>query len=140
MATFNKFYAFVESLGRKNIDLNNDHLYVLLSNTAPVATNAVYADISATELANGNGYLTGGKIVTGTAYSQTTGVGKLIGSDVTWIATGSMGPFRYVVLYDFDAASKDLIGWWDRGVSVTLIAPDTFTVDYDPTTGILTLT
>ncbi len=140
MATFNKFRAFVEAVGQKKLNLNADQLNVLLTDTSPVNTNSVYADISGTELANGNGYLTGGKQVTNNTYTQTAGVGKLVGDDVTWTATGSMGPFRYVVLYDFTATNKDLIGWWDRGTSVTLVAPDTFTSDFDQTAGILTIT
>ena len=140
MATFNKFRAFVEAIGQKKLNLNTDQLNVLLTNTTPVVTNSIYADISGTELANGNGYVTGGQQVTNNTYTQTAGVGKLVGDDVTWTATGSMGPFRYVVLYDVTATNKDLIGWWDRGVSVTLVAPDTFTSDFDQSAGILTIT
>ena len=111
----------------------------MLTNTAPVATNAVYGDISGNELANGNGYTTGGATVTGQGYSQTAGVATLTGTlaNPTWTATGSMGPFRYAVLYDSSAATKVLIGFWDYGSSVTLTSGQTFTVSI--TSGILTL-
>lgn len=58
MATFNKFNAFVQDLTRKVHNLNSDTLKILLTNVAPVATNAVKADL--TEIAAGNGYTAGG--------------------------------------------------------------------------------
>lgn len=58
-AAFNKFNSFVEAVAEKAHNLGADTLKVMLTNTAPVATNTKYADISATELANGNGYTTG---------------------------------------------------------------------------------
>ncbi len=41
MASFNKFQIFVEDLGKKVHNLNADTLKIMLSNTAPAATNAV---------------------------------------------------------------------------------------------------
>jgi hypothetical protein len=64
----------------------------------------------------------------------------VLGDPPTWTASGAgFGPFRYAVLYNDTAASKGLIGWWDYGSSISLSAGDTFTVDFDPTTGVLTL-
>lgn len=141
MAAFNKFNALVQTFANGAIALATDTLKVMLTNTAPVATNSLYADISANELASGNGYTTGGATITTTSSTQTGGVEKLIisAANPTWTATGSMGPFRYAVLYDFTASSplKPLIGWWDNGSSVTLTTGQTFTVTYDATNGVL---
>lgn len=137
MATFNKFNPFVEALAEKVHNLETDTLKVMLSNTAPLATNGVKADI--TEIAAGNGYTAGGATVTITASSQTSGTYKLVGNDVVFTATGSVGPLRYAVLYNSTPAAGNLIGWWDYGSSVTLASGDTFTVDFDPTNGILQL-
>lgn len=139
MAAFNKFNSFVEALAEKKHDLGADTLKVLLTNTAPVATNSVKADL--TEISAGNGYTAGGNTASVTSSAQTSGTYKLVlGDPATWTASGgSLGPFRYAVLYNDTAASDELIGWWDYGSSITLAAGESFAVDFDPTTGVLTL-
>lgn len=137
MATFNKFNSFVEAVGRKVHNLNADTLKVILTNTAPVATNAVLTDI--TQIANGNGYTTGGSTAASPSYAQTSGTAKLNATDIVFTATGAVGPFRYAVLYNSTATNGELIGWWDYGSAITLASGDTFTVDFDNTNGILTL-
>jgi len=140
MASFNKFNSFVEALAEKKHDLGADTLKVLLTNTAPVATNSVKADITA-EVSAGNGYTAGGNTASVTSSAQTSGTYKLVlGDPATWTATGgSIGPFRYAVLYNDTATNDELIGWWDYGSAVTLADGESFAVDFDPTTGVLTL-
>lgn len=141
MAALSKFRQFVEDLGKKVHNLNADTLKVLLTNIVPVNTNAVKADL--TEIGAGNGYAAGGTAVGSTAYAQTAGVGKLSGNDVVFTASGgNIGPFRYVVLYNDTPTSPadPLIAWGDYGSSITLADTETFTVDFDGSAGILTLT
>jgi len=139
MATFAKFNTFVENLGRKVFNLNADTLKVALTNTAPTpSTDNQLSNI--TQVANGNGYTTGGTAAASNAYSQTSGTGKLTANDVVFTASWSLGPFRYAVLYDDTATNDELIGYWDYGSSITLASGDTFTVDFAGTTGILTIT
>lgn len=139
MSSFVKFNAFVEAVAQKKVNLNADTLKVVLCLTAPVATNSVYADL--TEIANGNGYTTGGTTSTGNTAVQTAGVLKLVSGDVVFTASvGSIANFRYAVLYDFTATNKDLIGFWDYGATVTTTVGNTFTVDFDGTNGVLTIT
>lgn len=137
MASFTKFNAFVQNLGRKAFNLHTDTLKVALSNTAPTpSSNNQLSDI--TQISSGNGYTTGGTAVGSNAYSQTSGTGKLTGNDVVFTASGgSIGPFRYAVLYDDTATNDELIGYWDYGSSITLADGETFTVDFDGTNGIL---
>lgn len=135
MASFSKFNSFVEALAEKTHNLGADTLKVVLTNSAPVAANTVLADI--TQIANGNGYTTGGTAATISSSAQTSGTYKLVLADVTFTASGSMGPFRYAVLYNDTATSDELIGWWDYGSSITLAASETFTVDFDATNGVL---
>lgn len=139
MATFNKFYPFVEELAKGTHNLNSNTLKIMLVNTAPVATNGIKADL--TEISAGNGYTAGGSTAAFSAGSQSSGTYKLVLSDPsTWTASGgSIGPFRYAVLYNDTAASKNLIGWWDYGSSVTLADGEQFTVDLDQVNGVLTL-
>lgn len=139
MAAFNKFYPFVEALAEKVHNLGSDTLKVMLVNSpAPTNTNSVKADL--TEISAGNGYTAGGATVTITASSQTGGLYKLVGNDITITASGgSIGPFRYAVMYNDTAASDNLIGWWDYGASITLASGDSLTIDFDASNGILTL-
>src|SRR6476646_7861998 len=122
MAAFNKFNIFVQDIGNGVHNLSSNVCKVMLTNTAPVATNAVFGDL--TEVAAGNGYTAGGNTASITSYTQTSGTGKLILADpATWTASGgSIGPFRYAVLYNSTPTSplKPLIGYWDYGSSVTL--------------------
>lgn len=139
MATFVKFNSFVEALGRKVHNLNADTLKVVLTNSAPnAATNTVLADI--TQIANGNGYTTGGSTAASPAYSQTSGVGKLTATDVTFTASGgSIASFRYAVLYNDTAANDELIGYADYGSSISPAVGESFVVDFDATNGIITV-
>ncbi len=143
MASFNKFNQFVADLatGVHQLQTGTTHvLKVALSNTAPSSANAVLADI--TQVANGNGYTTGGVSVGTITGAQTSGTFKLTGgTDPVWTASGAGFTARYAVIYNDTPTSPadPLIGWWDYGSSVTLAAGETFTVDLDQINGILTL-
>ena len=133
MATFNKFNQFVADRSNKVHNLGADSLKFALTNTAPIATNTVIANI--TQISGVNGYTTGGTAVAITSSTQTGGTYSLVPTaDVVFTATGgSMGPFRYVVLYNSTAAGGPLISWYDRGTSLTLLDTETFTVDVGAT-------
>jgi hypothetical protein len=138
MATFTKFQSFVEKLAEKVHNLGSDNLKVMLTLTAPSASASnVKADL--TEITAGNGYTAGGTATSITSSAQSGGTYKLVLGDVWFTATGAVGPFRYVVLYHDTATNKDLIGFYDYGSSLSLASGDTFTVDFDPSTGVLTI-
>ncbi len=129
MATFNKFNQFVEDLGLGVHNLDTGALKVYLSNAAPSASaDAVKTDLA--EITNQNGY-TAPVDVTG-VWSETGGTATLSGTDVVITATGAVGPFQYVVLYNDTPTSPadPLIGWWDYGSAITLANGETFTVDF----------
>lgn len=141
MAAYNKFRQFVEDMAEKVHNMGGDTLKVMLTNVAPVNTNTVKANL--TEIAAGNGYAAGGTAPAITSSAQTAGVYKLVLADVVFTAAGgSIGPFRYAVLYnDTPTAPADpLIAWWDYGSNLTLAAGETFTVDFSATNGVLTNT
>jgi hypothetical protein len=138
MATFNKFNSFVEAVAEKVHNLGADTLKVMLTNSAPVATNTVKADL--TDISAGNGYSAGGTAASISSSAQSSGTYKLVLADVVFTASGgSIGPFRYAVLYNDTATNDELIGWWDYGSSITLATTETLTVDFDPTNGVLQL-
>ena len=139
MATLTKFEKFSENLGKGVFNLSTDQLKIALTNTAPnAATDSVYADITS-PIAGTN--LDGATPfnVTTTSFAQTGGTAKLVLADLTLTATGSVGPFRYVVLYSDTASNKELIGYYDYGSAVTLATNDTFKVDWDGTNGAITI-
>ena len=136
MPTLQKFYSFVEAVHEKKHNLGSDTLKFLLTNTAPSLSNTVKADISG-ELSTANGYTAGGATVTVTSSSQTTGLYVLQASDVTWTASGgSIGPFRYSVLYNDSASNDELIGFIDYTYSITVANGQTFTIDVDQVSGL----
>lgn len=140
MASLSKFNQFVEDVAEKVHNLGADTLKILLTNTAPVATNSVKADL--TEIGAGNGYTAGGTAASITSSVQTSGTYKLVLGDVVFTASGgTIGPFRYAVLYNDTPTSPldPLIAWWDYGSAITLADGETFTADADPTSGVLTL-
>lgn len=139
MAAFNKFNQFVKDLIDGLQDIDSHTFKVVLTNTAPVATNAILSDI--TDLSTANGYTAGGSATTVTT-SVASGTAKATATDVTFTASGgSIGPFRYAVLYNFtqSAPVKPLVGWWDYGAALTLTDGNQFVVDFDGTNGIFTV-
>jgi hypothetical protein len=138
MASFQKFNAFVADVANKVHNLGADTLKILLTDTAPVATNAIKANL--TEIGAGNGYAAGGTAVTITSSAQSGGTYKLIGNNVTFTASGgSIAQFRYAVIYNATAASGNLIGWWDYGTEVNVTNGNAFQVQLDAVNGILQL-
>lgn len=126
MAAYQKFHQFNEDLAHKVHDLETDAIIVLLTNVAPTAANAVAADI--TQIAY---TFASDRVVTVVSSGQTAGVYELVLADKTITATGGDLPaFRYAVLANNTAPGVPLIGWYDRGASVTLLENDSLVLDF----------
>ena len=145
MATYNKFNQFVEDAAHGVHDLATDALKIMLTNSAPVATNEIFANL--TEISAGSGYSAGGSVATQSLSAQASGVYQLKLGDVTFTASGgTIGAFRYAVLYNDTPVSPadPLIAWWDYGSSITLQDGETLTVDMGATSSpqdlVLTIT
>lgn len=124
MPAFNKFNAWMETMV-EGANLGSDQFVVALTNTAPVATNSNIAgitQISYTNLSSRN--------LTTSASSQTSGTYSLTLADLTLTASGAVGPFRYIVIYDDTLAGDPLVAWTDYGSSISLANGDTFTIDF----------
>ena len=134
MASFVKFRQFVEDLAAgvhtAALNADTDTLKIYLTNTAPdVDADAVKADLA--EITNENGYTA--PVDVQNAASTATGTITVAGTDVVITASGgTVGPFRYVVLYNDTPTSPadPLIGYWDYASSITLQAGETFTTDF----------
>lgn len=137
MATYNKFQDYVEQLS-KGIHVWSSHTFKSgLTNSAPVATNTIYANI--TEISAGNGYTAGGMTLDTVTLSETSGTAKVtIADEVLTASGGSIGPFRYVPTYNDTATSPAdaLVCWHDYGSSLTLATGESFTLDFDATNGL----
>lgn len=134
MASFTKFNSFVEALAEKTHNLGSDTLKVALTNSAPSASNTVLANI--TEISYTN---LSSRTLTVSSSAQTSGTYKLVINDLVLTASGAVGPFRYVVIYNDTASNDELVGYYDYGISVSLANTDTFTIDFDASNGLLQL-
>lgn len=138
-SAFNKFNQFTDNILAAIINFSTDSFKVLLTNTLPVATNAVKADL--TDISAGNGYVAGGSAAAMTL-STSGGIAKVTATDTVFTAAGgTIGPFRYAAYYDDTPTSpaKPLVGWYDYGSAITLNDGETFTVHPDPSAGLLTV-
>src|SRR5690554_6195037 len=137
MADWNHIDAFSEALAEKVHNLGSDTLKVYLTNTAPDAADATKADLP-TEIANGNGYTTGGLTLTVSSSSQTDGDYKLVVADLTITASGAtMATWRYAVIYNDTAANDEVLGWYDNGSAASLADGESITIDFSAVDGML---
>lgn len=141
MAAYNKFNQTVGDIANGKHNFGSDSFKIMLTNSAPIAANAIKADI--TEITPASGYAAGGPAIATDSDTDTTGTVKFVASADNVITAGAaLGPFRYVVLYNDTQTSpaKPLVAWWDYGSSISLAIGETFTFDIDQTNGIFTLT
>ena len=125
----------------------NYKLALCVSTFTPVGTEEVWADISANELANGNGYTTGGAACTAGSLAGTVGTVtfSLTWAGPTWTASGAGIPaWKYAILrYSGTLNSKvdPIMGWFEgnSGSTVALTAAGNTITVTDPS-GIWTAT
>ena len=136
MAAFNKFNSFVEALAEKVHNLGSDTLTIALcaAANAPVATNTQLSNLVQIAYTN-----LSARTLTVTGSAQTAGTYKLTITDKVLTASGTVGPFRYIVIYNDTATNDELIGWYDYGSEITLNNGDTFTINFDDANGVLTI-
>lgn len=117
MAIYNRFHCFVVDLGLGVHNLDKDPLSIYLSNDQPKNSDCFKEDVK--EISTGNGYQ--GAVDVASTYSGSDGTGLLTVNEHEFkAADGSVGPFRYVVLFNAKPAKKPLVAYWDYGSEVTL--------------------
>lgn len=134
MATYTKIDSFIENLAEGLINLAGTGLTIALTNTAHTSTWDELADLTQISYTN-----LSSRVLTVSSSSQTSGTYKLVLSDLTLTASGSVGPFQYVYIYDDNSTGDKLICYYDYGSSITMNSGETFTIDFDGSAGVLTL-
>lgn len=132
-----KINSFVEKLAEKSFNLGSDQLKIALTNTAHTSTWSQLSELTQISYTNLSGATP--LNLTTSSSAQTGGTYKLVLADLTLTATGAVGPFQYIYIYDDSATNKELIAYYDYGSAVTLASGDTFTIDFDATNGVLTI-
>ena len=122
MATFTKFQQFVEDLAKGVHNFTSDStctvtVALCAAANAPVNTNSVLANLTQISYTN-----LSSRVVTGITAEHTTGTVAFTATDLVLTASGgTVGPFRYVVLYNDDPTSPadPLISFADYGSDLT---------------------
>lgn len=127
------FNKFKEYKGDGTIDLDNDTFkaILVLSSWTPDLTDSLYADVSGDELANGNGYTTGGVTLSGVTWVESAGTVTFDCNDFDWSASGGDLTFRYCLIYDDTAVGDPLVCYSlldNTPANVTIVDGTTMTI------------
>ena len=107
------------------IDFANDAFQIILMDsgfTFDVDNDALYADVSAQELANGNGYTTGGETLALDAVTEDDANNRcsVTWDPVSWTAGGGpIGPSPGAIIYDDTVAGDPIVGFIDFNTEYT---------------------
>lgn len=129
----------------RRVDWVTDSITVTLhtSTYTPNQDTHVFQSDLTNELANGNGYTTGGIVLSSktTAYDTTSNETRLDAADVTWTFSGGVAKaFQYAVVWSNTAGASTtdpLLGYVNLGAQS--VTDTTFTIQWD-TTGVLKIT
>jgi hypothetical protein len=132
MATYNKFTPAIENLF-EGINAGSDSWVIKLATAVNQGAGTI------TEVANGNGYTTGGNAAATSSSTQSGGTFKLVlASPTAWTATGAGFTFQYAVLTDSTTGTN--VAYWDYGSSQAVAPGETVTVTLDGTNGVFQAT
>lgn len=146
VVSINRYNQFPEYFGDNTIDLDGDTFAIMLMNSTHVftATHTVRTDVSANQIATGNGYTqaTGagtGKLLASVTWVNAAGTITFDAADVTWTASGGdIGPADDAVIFSDTAASDQLCYSIDFGASETAGDGTNFVITFNAS-GIFTL-
>jgi hypothetical protein len=115
-----------QKLGNKEIDFDNDDLYMVLLTDSynPLSSDEFYSDLTG-ELTTGSGYTAGGQLLTDVLWTELDGIATLTATNPAW--SNATFTVRYGVIYDDTATGKPLICLYD------------FSVDRSPYNGTFTV-
>jgi len=119
---------FKYALATKQIDFTADTFKIILMAsgfTFDVDAHHGYADVSASELADGNGYTVGGLTLSGVSVTEndTTDQTEITWNNASWTASGgAIGPTPGAIIYDDTPTTPQadpIIGYIDFGSDQT---------------------
>jgi len=141
--TLTLFNEFRKSIADGRMDMDNDSIQVALTTLQVGGTPEIAADdavpcwgaggttdLSASEVAAGGGYSSGGILLTSTAWSLAGAVCTFDADDAIWTSAGAGDPatIKSAVLYNGSAANLDAIGFIDMTAdgttAISLLAGD----------------
>jgi hypothetical protein len=98
-------------IGSGLIDLDSHTFKMALFTSASNADTLTLDELGdlTNEVANGDGYTTGGVTLSGITWTNSSGTIKFDCNDAEWIASGSGITARFAVIYDDTAANDPLI-------------------------------
>ena len=126
MATFTKVLSFPEAVAEKVHNLGSDTLTVALTNTTPTTTWTQLSDLTEVSYTN-----LSSRVITTTSSSSSAGTYTLALEDLELTASGAVGPFRYIYIYNDSATNDELIGYIDYGSEVSLTDTQVFKIDFN---------
>lgn len=137
--TFTLYDSVALLLGNGAVNLSSDTFKLLLvtSSYTPSAAHDELADIT-NEVADANGYTTGGITLTSVSWTAASGVAKFTTANAVWTASGGSIVARRCILWDDTSTNDKLIGHMLLDATpgdVTATAGNTLTVGPHATNG-----
>lgn len=138
MASFNKVQVFVDNIndGVHNMSAHQLIVFLTTNANAPTAASTILSGItviSYTNLSTRN--------ITTVSSTQSSGTYKLILTDLVLTASGAVATFRWVGIYNDTPTSPadPIVCYFDYGSDNTMANGDTFTIDFDGTNGLYSM-
>jgi hypothetical protein len=129
------YHNFLKAMADGTVDVDTDVIKCMLvtDSYTPNADHTVKADLVANEIANGNGYTTGGVTVAVTVTDDDANDKFVFDvANPSWTASGgAIGPFRYAIFYNDTHASDALIYCYDFGSNQTANSGASITIIID---------
>lgn len=140
-STLTTFDDLSEQIGKGVHDFSSHTFKLALAaaaNAPSASADDELADI--TQISDGGGYSAGGYTLTDVGYSETGGTATFsITSPFTITASGgSVGPFRYLIVYNDTSTGDKLVGYLDYGSDLTLADGESLSIT--SASGLLTVT
>lgn len=134
--TVYNYNQFLKQLGDGTLDMDSHTFKIALMGSSFTynAANTVWANVSPTEIANGNGYTTGGQALTSVTYNQSAGVVSFDFDNPEWVAAGGdIAGVTDAVIYNDTVAGDPLMFAIDLGGTFTAVAGARLVLQLPPT-------